>query len=294
MRLGDDREPRRETADGAQLIGPEPGEVILNVLGPFTREAPCESAEPPWVHHVDDVVDRRRAVRTQLDEHPERELHVALGGALVMRLGESLGRDQLVLQLGRVAVLQRIPARRAVGRPDGKRPTRGPGGELEPAGELGGAFHVDRDDRPPAQDVLGEEREHRRRLAGATGPDDQPVGGQLLLGEHHRLPATVGAEQDAVGLAADRPLARAPGEQPAPHRDPKRRSHPRGEGTDRRPAEPGRGDRERDQRREQPPTWRTVVVGSPAGLRRPGALPRPRGPRHPRRRTKLAPLDVDE
>ena len=70
--------------------------------------------EPSGDPSADDLLERRRPLRVQLLEHLEGGLDVALGGALVVRLGEPLGGDQLVLELGRVAVRERVPVARAV------------------------------------------------------------------------------------------------------------------------------------------------------------------------------------
>ena len=71
----------------------------------------------------------------RLGKHSERHLGVALGGALVMGLAEALGRDQSVLELGRVAVAQGIPVGGAVDAPQRERTSGRRGRGLELAGE---------------------------------------------------------------------------------------------------------------------------------------------------------------
>ena len=114
MGLGDDREPALKTPDRAQLVGRQPGEVVLDPLGQRageTAERPAASRRGSISAH--DLVERRRALGVRACEYLEDRLDVALRGPLVVRLGEPLGRDQLVLQLGGVAVRERIPVRRA-------------------------------------------------------------------------------------------------------------------------------------------------------------------------------------
>jgi hypothetical protein len=120
-------------------------------------------------------------LRVCLLEHLQRRLHVALGGTLVVGLGEPLGGDQLVLELGRVPVPERVPVRGPVETPKHKRAPRGGSGRRELVRERGRSLHVDRDHRSLPGDVVGEDPQQRGRLAGATGAEDQAVGRQLLV-----------------------------------------------------------------------------------------------------------------
>jgi hypothetical protein len=133
------------------------------------------------IHRRDDLGERRRPGGMGLSKHPERDLGVTLGGALVVGLAEALGRDQPVLELGGVAVAEGIPVGGSVDAPERERTTGRRGRSLELAGEGRRALHVDRDHRPVAGNVVGEDPQQRGRLAGTARAQDQAVSRQLLV-----------------------------------------------------------------------------------------------------------------
>ncbi len=165
--------------------------------------------------------------------HLECVEQVALSRPLVVGLGEALGGDQLVLELGGVAVTQRVPDCGSVRRPD---PERAPGrlrGGLELRRKRRRALEVDRDHRLAAADLLGQDPQQAGGLAGAAGAQDQAVGRELTVGHRHLSPAAVGAQHDRLPRRR-----RARGREPA--------SHVAAE------AERGQGDRESQKRRHRP------------------------------------------
>ena len=112
---------------------------------------------------------------------PGDGLHVALGRPLVVGLGEALGGDQLVLELGGVAVGQRIPVARPIGGPDAERP---PGQRRRLASSRANAGEPLRSIATTgrsARDLLAQDPQQRGRLARAAGADDQAVGRQLVV-----------------------------------------------------------------------------------------------------------------
>ena len=179
--------------------------------------------------------------------HPEDVLDVALGGSLVMRLGEPLGRDQLVLELGGVAVGERVPVAWAVRSPDPEWPPRRRGRVGQRGGEGGGALHVDRHHRTSLPDLLAQDREQRRRLSRSARPEDQAVGGELALVDRDLAPARVRSQHDR--------RRRCPSRRGAAPRD--RAGRPQPGGRERDPDEhrgsPREGNRhEQRERRERP------------------------------------------
>jgi hypothetical protein len=168
------RLPRPRIA--AELVGGQSGQVVLHPVRRRAGEPAEHCRELGGVHQVNHRRQRWWSGRIGSLEHLEHGLYVTLGGALVVRLGEALGRDQLVLQLGRVPVLEWVPVGCAVRSPDQKRAAnrRGRVGQL--AGERGRALHVDCHDRPSATHMIGEDPQHARRLTRAAGAQDQGVG----------------------------------------------------------------------------------------------------------------------
>jgi hypothetical protein len=63
-------------------------------------------------------------------------------------------------------------------------------------GERGAALEVDRDHRTAAADLLTQQRQQGRRLAGAGGAQDQTVGRECALGDLHRPTAAVAPDRD--------------------------------------------------------------------------------------------------
>ena len=117
-------------------------------------------------------------------EHLEDGLYISLGCPLVVGLGEPLAGDQLVLQLRRIAVSERVPPSRAVESPNSERPADGSGGVGQTAGKGGRALHIDRDHRAATPHVLGQDSEQRRRFPGPSGAQDQRVRRELLVCQH--------------------------------------------------------------------------------------------------------------
>lgn len=100
-----------------------------------------------------------------------------------MGLGEALSRDQLVLELGCVAVGEGIPVARSVGSPDAKRPSGELSGTFELPRKGRGALEIYRHHRQSAFDLVAQDSQQRGRLACAAGADDQAVGGELAVAE---------------------------------------------------------------------------------------------------------------
>ena len=144
----------------------------------------------PRFEGIADLLQRDRTVWMQLGEGPERELRVALRGALIVGLGEALAGDQLVLEFSGVAVSERVPSLGTVEAPDPQRPAGAAGSVAQGAGEGGRALQIDRHHRQSAFDPIGEDREQRRRLARAAGTENQPVSRQLRVREPHGPAAT--------------------------------------------------------------------------------------------------------
>ena len=117
MRLADDRQACAETANRTELVWREPREIVLNALAQFGEArggASSSSAADP----SGGPLDRASApLRVGMLQHLEDGLDVTLSRALVVGLGEALGSDQLVLQLGGVPMLQGVPVARSVRSP---------------------------------------------------------------------------------------------------------------------------------------------------------------------------------
>ncbi len=195
-------QPGAQPAGGADLIAGEAAQVVLHALGQRSRHAAQRRGQPPRLHQRHHLVQPRRRPRAPGMEHLDRGLDVALGRALVVGLGEALGRDQLVLERRGVAVGQWVPVAGAVRGPDPQAAPRRRGGALQRRGERRRALHVDRDHRAAPVDLRREDAEHRRRLARPARAHDQGVRGELVVRQRHRPAAGVAAQHHrAVGLA---------------------------------------------------------------------------------------------
>ncbi len=280
VRLGQHGESRLEPARRAQLVGRHSGQVVQHPGAEIRIERRQGARQAMRIHQRNHLGEHRRAAGMRRGEHVQNDLDVALGGALVVRLGETLGRHQLVLELGGVAVLEGIPVRRTVDAPAGEWASRAGGGLGQHAREGRRALHVDGHHRQPACDLLGEDPEQRGRLAGATGAQDEAVSRELRIGEQHPPAASIDAERDC-SAAPGRGTRPAGGD--AAHKTPAIRDDRGGE---RHGDAPGRRrQHERDECERQP-----VVLPAPGAHRvasgsrpsRPGAVrvsARPRGAR---------------
>ena len=175
VRFADDRQPRSEPADGADLVGGQPGDVVLDPLTQGRIDAADGGRQASRLHQRHDVGDRRLAAVGMQDL--EGRLDVALRGSLIVGFGEALGCDQLVLELGRVAARERVPVARAIRGPDPDRPSGDPGRALELVRERRRALQVDRDHRQSARYPVAEDPQQGGRLPGAARADDQAMGG---------------------------------------------------------------------------------------------------------------------
>ncbi len=87
------------------------------MLGTRPRRAPARDSKAFGRHQLDNACERQRLAGRGLLSDLDRELEIALGSATVVRLGEALGAEQLVLELGRVSGGKRVPVAGSVGRP---------------------------------------------------------------------------------------------------------------------------------------------------------------------------------
>ena len=197
VRLGQHRQPRGEPTDRAVLVGRQRAEVLAHVLGASRRGPPARDGEALGRHQLDDAGERQRLAGRGLLRDLDRELQIALGGATVVRLGEALGAEQLVLELGRVSGGQRVPVAGAVGRPldEGReRPPRRPlaARPRTPGLPLRSIATTGR----PRPIWSRQQRQQCRRLAGAGRAEDQTVSGERPLGDLDGPPGAVAADHD--------------------------------------------------------------------------------------------------
>ena len=282
--LAQQREPRPEPGGGAELVGRQRRQVIGRPARQRRRCASRQRRQPRRRHHRDHLTQRRWALGVHRRQHGQRGLQVAFGGTLIVRLGESLGRHQAVLEGGRTAVCERIPMGLPVRSPDGQPSTRGGGRRSELGRKRGRAFHVDRHERSPARDLLGEDRLKRRRLAGPAGADDQRVRFELAVRQRDSAASVVAAEHDRRRIGPPRPAAARPASDrdgaTAGHRHeecqhaPRRRRQQRG----RQQGEAGQPPRGQDRHRLTDSI--ALVRAAPRLRMRLGAVPGSRSPDH--------------
>ena len=283
--LGDDGQPGPEAAYGADLVGAQPGDVVGDALAQRAGQGAGGRGQPARLAQGHDLAKRGCPRRVSCGEHRERGLQIALGRPAVMGLGEALGGDELVLELGRVAVGERVPVRLPIQAPHDARPS-GPGrGCRQRLREARRALEIESDDGQPARHPVRQHAQQRRRLAGPAGAEDHPVGGELAVLEHDRAAGAIAAQRHAAVALALRVMS--PCRQPA-----RGGSHGRGsdQSCDREPEPRRREEQQAAERGHGPPRRASSALGPsgsevdcrPAHRWAPSSRSRP--PRPPRRR----------
>ena len=119
MRLAEDRQPGSKAPHRADLVGREPTHIVLHALGKRRLEVADHRRQTLGLHQPDQLGELGLAPGGV--HHLQCRLHVALGRTLIVGLRETLSGDELVLELGGIAVGQRVPVARPIGTPDAKR-----------------------------------------------------------------------------------------------------------------------------------------------------------------------------